>query len=75
MCLIRKVKIKYAMNLGYNEHSVLKKNIFWSQMTYINQHGYNEQILAGPELFVKTEFDFISNSFCIATKLSKLNRI
>ena len=37
--------------------------------------GYNEQILAGPELFVKTEFDFISNSFCIATKLSELNRI
>ncbi len=53
--------------LGYNEHSVITNKFlgkighFTTQMNpVITKPGYNEQRLAGPELFVITEFDCIS---------------
>ncbi len=52
------------MKLGYNEHPVIT-NKFFRQIGHfsaqidpvITNPGHNEQKMAGPELFVITEFD------------------
>jgi hypothetical protein len=56
------------MNLVVSEHSV-KTNRFLGKIRHFNTQinlvitnpGYNAQKMAGPELFVVTEFDYILN--------------